>query len=233
MLLEYLFDDNPYEGFPTGSFQLDRQGFNLPGRMLEDLIREARPARVIEVGTWKGNSAFYICDALSQAGISFELVCIDTWLGSEEMWLKEEQVIVPERKTGLMRQHGYPTIYYQFLANVIKLGYQHNIVPFPATSMIAYRVLTRLKYKANMVYIDGSHDVTDVFHDLENYWGLLEPGGILCGDDYRWFGVNKAVQHYVDLYSCEHGCVPEENAWWMRKPSSNEITQRDDPILLI
>jgi predicted O-methyltransferase YrrM len=214
-LLARLFQQDPYADFPVASFALDHRGFNLPERAL-NLVAEVRPSRIIEIGTWKGNSAFFMADTLSAIDVPFEMVCVDTWLGSSEMWLPDWQEDATERRTGIERRHGYPTIYYQFLANVLKKGYEGSIVPFPATSNVAYEVLCRLGYTAKFIYIDGSHSRLDASNDVTNYWDLVEAGGILCGDDYNWPGVRAAVNDLVARvgYPLE---IAEDHSWWVRK----------------
>ncbi len=218
MLLEYLFETNPYEGFPAGDLPLDHAGFNLPIESLSRIV-ELRPRRVIEVGTWKGNSAFLMADLLRAARVDFEMVCIDTWLGSSEMWLKPYRDDVPERRLGMRLDHGYPTIYRQFLANVIHKGFTEQIVPIPNTSSIAHKILKTVEYSAGFIYIDGNHDAFDVSQDIKNYWELLEPGGILCGDDYFWDGVRTSVDEHARSTGVSLEIHEEENSWSFRKPS--------------
>jgi hypothetical protein len=40
------------------------------------------------------------------------------------------------------------------------------------------------KESFDFVYIDARHDYCGVMEDLEAYWPLLKPGGVLAGDDY-------------------------------------------------
>jgi hypothetical protein len=56
-------------------------------------------------------------------------------------------------------------------------------------------------------YIDGDHMYDAVLADLEAYWSLLKPGGLLTGDDYGrlgWWddGVTKAVKEFCGARSC-------------------------------
>jgi predicted O-methyltransferase YrrM len=70
------------------------------------------------------------------------------------------------------------------------------IIPFPNTSITAYKWLKRLGVRADFIYIDGSHEPEEVWLDLKNYFRLLTPGGVLAGDDYKWAGVQSAVQRF-------------------------------------
>jgi predicted O-methyltransferase YrrM len=50
--------------------------------------------------------------------------------------------------------------------------------------------------KADLIYIDGSHDEKDVYDDLSVYWDLLSPGGVVFGDDWPWEQVSNAVKAF-------------------------------------
>jgi hypothetical protein len=106
------------------------------------------------------------------------VLCIDTWLGSNEtLWSN------PEHRAMLGLEHGYPTMYRQFLANIVKQQLTDTIFPLPMTSISAAELLTRFEIQADLIYIDGAHGEYEVYGDLMHYWPLLRPGGIL-GDDY-------------------------------------------------
>jgi hypothetical protein len=211
MLLEYLFEGDPYAGFPADDYPLnyDSPGFSLPWRLLSH-VAEIKPSRIIEVGTWKGNSAFFMADKMTEAGAPFEMVCVDTWLGSREMWVAGER---KGRWETLKLKHGYPTLFYQFLSNVIHKGYQKSIIPFPNTSYVAYEVLKQLNYTAQFIYIDANHDYADVYNDITHYWDLVEPGGMLCGDDYGWTGVHRAVTQFAAEKGCDVKVDTSEQSW--------------------
>ena len=51
--------------------------------------------------------------------------------------------------------------------------------------------------QAEVIYIDASHEEPDVTADLNAYWPLVKPGGILYGDDWDWEGVEKAVRAFA------------------------------------
>lgn len=57
-------------------------------------------------------------------------------------------------------------------------------------------------------YIDGDHTYEAVQADLEAYWPLVKPGGILAGDDYNFLGwwkdgVTKAVDEFAEINGLE------------------------------
>jgi hypothetical protein len=112
--------------------------------------------------------------------------------------------------------HGYPSVYWEFLKNVVVSGHKKRITPFPTTSAIGARVLASLGVQANLIYIDGSHDYLDVKADLEAYWGLLEEDGIMMGDDY--FPDLWDVKRAVDDFTRERNLplkFSEKDGGWM------------------
>ncbi|MGO8904810.1 MAG: class I SAM-dependent methyltransferase [Solirubrobacteraceae bacterium] len=58
------------------------------------------------------------------------------------------------------------------------------------------------------VYIDGNHTYQNVKEDLEGYYALLTPGGIMAGDDYGMLGYRwgDGVREAVDEFVHSHGC---------------------------
>lgn len=181
---------NPYAGFNAHDYPLDLQGWNGDAPIFDLLIGQIRPQLIIEVGSWKGQSAITMGRSLLRHGLRASILCIDTWLGAIEFWTDQHD---PTRYISLRHKHGYPTVYYQFLANVVHCGLQDVIIPFPQTSAIAARWLAQQGIRAEMIYIDGSHDEPDVRADLDNYWPLLADGGYLFGDDINWPSVRLAL----------------------------------------
>lgn len=200
---------NLYENFDP--MPLDLQGWNGHSEVFKNLINQTSPSIIIEVGTWKGQSAINMATYVKQLNLQTTLYCVDTWLGALEFWTNLSHT--PERD--LFLKNGYPQVYYQFLSNVIHSNVQDIIVPFPTTSLIAARYFNYHNIKAQLIYIDASHDKEDVLLDLKNYYNILEPNGIIFGDDIHWTGVNEAVHEFT----AEKGLKFEilENNFWIIK----------------
>src|SRR6185369_233606 len=81
------------------------------------LIEQVRPRRILELGTWYGQSAITMAKACReqpfQMAEHIEILCVDTFLGSVEHWQ------VKEYRPYLMLQNGRPEFYRQFLHNVV------------------------------------------------------------------------------------------------------------------
>jgi hypothetical protein len=181
----------------------DLQGWNYEHDIFERIINDTKPKTIIEVGTWKGASA------ITMANIArCKVYCVDTWLGSLEFYIGE-YANTPERD--LMLKHGYPQVYYQFISNVIHAGLQDFIIPIPATSSTGAAILKAREVKAELIYIDGSHEYEDVKADIKNYKELCT--GIMFGDDYNWPAVKQAVDEMIPGRE-----VVDNNYWiWQQK----------------
>lgn len=144
---------------------------------LKHFIITLKPKVVVEIGSWMGLSAIFM--ALSLPANS-KLYAVDHWQGSIEHHMNQEW------------SAKLPTLYQQFLSNVIHAGVTHKIIP---TRMSSLEAAKTLNIKPNIVYIDGSHQEVDVYNDIIAWYKKLEIGGILCGDDYAWG--NEAIGGFV------------------------------------
>jgi len=191
--------DSPYRDFPAEKFPIDLQGWGFESPIFEHVIGKYRPTKMIEVGSWKGASANRIAGLMKSIIPSpdAQLVCVDTWLGSVEHWINRSE---PTMYPALNQKWGRPQIYEQFLANAIHTKNQDIIVPFPVSSIVAANFFLAKGMKADAVYIDAGHQYEDVIADLEAYWKVLRPGGVIFGDDYilGWIGVVRAVHDFAE-----------------------------------
>lgn len=188
-------------------------------RSFLEQVYQAHPEAqlVIEVGSWLGASAIKSTQYLStQLGLrDFTLICVDTWLGNLEHWLR------PQTQKSLQRQHGYPGFYEHFLSNIALSGLQDFILPFPQTSMVAARILSHHQLQADWIYLDASHDSLEVFFDLNLYWNCLKPGGTLMGDDWNWPSVRRAVVDFARDYGL--GIHNSKHSWALFRPPGKQI----------
>ncbi|BCW88356.1 hypothetical protein sos41_14950 [Alphaproteobacteria bacterium SO-S41] len=144
----------------------------------------------LEVGTWKGMTSIRVAKEMIKRGIEGAIFCVDTWLGGEEHFGYRD----------MRRLAGYPRLYDQFLSNCVHEGVAPLIVPVPTTSHIGSVVLAREGIKADVIYVDASHEYADVLADLNDYFPLLKEGGLFIGDDYHasWPGVIRAAREFAD-----------------------------------
>jgi FkbM family methyltransferase len=193
-LLSRLHAANPYAGFPYKDYLLDLQGTDQEA-LFRQLFTTLRPRVIVEVGTWKGDSAIQMAKVLAELQADAAVICVDTWLGS----LEHLDGSIPGWQIGPYVKHGYPCLYQQFLANVLHSGCQDRLIPLPNTSDTAALWLLHHQVVADLVYIDANHEEEQVYRDLCHYWEILRPGGIMCGNDWDvyWHGVMGAVNRFA------------------------------------
>lgn len=200
---------DPYPGFVPLP-EPHRYSWHFDADFLEQVVyrRCPQPQLVLEVGSWLGKSAIrsvsHYLNTLHWH--DFTLICVDTWLGSVEHWLRDAD---HDSHRALSFENGYPRLYDHFLSHIIVRGLQDHIQPLPQTSVNAARILAAYELRFDWVFIDASHDALDVMVDMSMYWPLVNTGGVLCGDDWNWPGVKQAVEdfardHCLRIYSSEH-----------------------------
>jgi hypothetical protein len=190
-----IFNQDPYESFDVAAYEEDLQGWGSIHPIFEVVLAAVQPSTILEVGTWKGASAINMARIAKKLGLTPDIICIDTFLGTIESYIQKDSYAFLHE--ALVFKNGWPNLYYQFLANVVKTGFQDQIVPLPQTSMIGLRLLNRLGIRPEVIYLDASHDYKDAKDDLELIWECLSDDGILFGDDYMgWPGVTRAVNEF-------------------------------------
>ncbi len=91
-----------------------------------------------------------------------------------------------------------------------------KIIPVRMESLQAANKFRELNIKPDLIYIDGAHDYNSVVADILHWFSVLQPGGILCGDDWNLGGpngdVSRAVKDFATLFGLKI-CV-EGEFWW-------------------
>lgn len=171
-------------GFPEG-YEQDLSGWHSDHDFFRQIIEEVQPKVIVEVGSWKGASACTMAKLTTE--LRTEIYCVDTWLAGFEHWVTEEEDI-------LQRKFGMPQIYFQFLSNLYPADFANRIYPLQQTSTNGARIIKTLGISPDLIYIDGSHLLQDVYQDLEYYWPLT--GKAAFGDDWAMPGVEYSVKRF-------------------------------------
>lgn len=192
---------SPYTGFPNGwaGTWYNDQAACRP--FFNTVIARFKPNLIVEVGSFVGESTIFMAHYLKTMPQDSAILAVDTWMGGIDHWEK-----VPEK---LKFWFGRPSLFYQFIGNVIERRCTDKILPLSLDSINAARLLKMLNIRPNMVYIDASHEQGDVLRDYEAYWDLLLPGGaFLCDDLTGWF---PGVLHDWKVFTetTAKGIVPE------------------------
>lgn len=193
---------------------IDLHGWNGTNPIFRELIEKIKPTTIIEVGTWKGQSAITMGRIVKEFNLNTTIHCVDTWLGAVEFWTNLNDT----KERDLKMFNGYPQIYYQFLSNVVHNNLSNIILPFPNTSENGYRYFKYNKVSAQLIYIDASHEEDDVYKDLNLYYELLENDGIIFGDDYQsgWPGVINSVNKFSKEKNINLE-IKDNNFWILKK----------------
>jgi len=158
-----LYKIDPFESYEPNFSSFDRSGWGLHG-LFAYLITRLTPKIIIEVGTWKGNSAIHMAEIASSLKLSTEIVCVDTFTGSPEHWIQSHSQSFNDDRTfsdyydDLKITRGRPTLFEIFMNNCICAKVANRITPFPVSSDTAWYVLNTLGVKAEVIYVDAGHE---------------------------------------------------------------------------
>jgi hypothetical protein len=147
-----------------------------------------------EVGTWRGDFAA----AILRASKPKQLYLVDPWEHrSEEKY--EQACYGGTVATG---QEGMDAIYESVINRFQAEIDSGKVLVRRARSADA--AASFAAESLDWVYIDADHSYEGVKRDLEAYFPLVKPGGILAGDDYgqkdSWYGlgVAEAVDEFAE-----------------------------------
>ncbi|CAF4856880.1 unnamed protein product [Rotaria socialis] len=112
-------------------------------------------------------------------------------------------------------EDGRPTVYYQFLANIIEQNLTQTVLPVSMSSIIGARFLRTYQFRPQLIYLDSAHEQGETLIELALYWNILQPGGVLFGDDWGWLSVRCDVKKFMYMrnITTEHF----GNTWLMKK----------------
>jgi hypothetical protein len=213
---------NPYHkmahfNYPHSSMWLE--GDKVMATVVQELAAMGRKIKfVVEAGSMHGGSAIRMAMELDKRNLkNVPILCIDPWTGDLNMWLNR---IVWDM---LDPHDGRATTYDQFVLNVadsIRTGRisPKHIVPFPVSSIIGARWLQATGFAPNLIYLDSAHEIDETYYELTLYWQIVEPGGILMGDDLGWASVQMDVTRFAKEYGLELKMFGVFYNWYIIKP---------------
>jgi hypothetical protein len=210
-VMRALYGRDVWHGFvPVRRRAPEVQGWNGRYPVFGRLLDEIPNPTMIDVGVWKGQSTIFVAELMRQRRMAGVIIAVDAFL-AEEHWPADGKLFA--RHPG-----GRPDVYETFLDNVFYAGVAELVVPLPAQSIAAARLLAQRGIKAGLIHLDATRDYAETLRDAEAYWQLLEPGGYLVGDDYGpgWPGVIKAADEFAAKVGLE--LVIHLPKWLLRKP---------------
>ncbi len=184
----------PYSSLTTLRPLMDH-GWYSNAPQLHTLMQMHPVYTIVEIGVWLGKSAMDLARHLPDGGV---LYAVDHFQGSQE------------HQIGASSWHPcVHFLYEQFLSNVIHNQLTDTIIPIPLTSAQAAPFLSHIQ--PDLIYIDASHDTDSLYQDLVLWYPRVAHTGILCGDDWCWESVRKAVRRFASEHQLM--VVFQENFW--------------------
>ena len=174
-----------------------------------------RPLRILEVGSWVGESAIAL---LSGAPKGSEVYCVDTWEGSPN---DHTRSIAQAASADNKPWNVFVTNCGDLIGESIKpiKGQSTDVAAQFATSQ-----------NIDLIFIDAGHDYPDVLADLSAWYRHLSVDGFFCGHDYcpTFPGVEGALRVWLaerhadlDVVEISGQCVwMIENAELTRRQSA-------------
>ena len=145
---------------------------------------------IVELGSWYGKSAHLM---MTEANHDITLFCVDKWSGED---IKDgNQVITAEKFGDMVDEH---PLYETFIKNLWE--YKDKVVPLKMTTLEGLKVIHKLGVKPDVVYVDANHTYDDVKAEFMLIKELF-PKTQICGDDYNFKGVEKAVEEMAVTYN--------------------------------
>ena len=137
--------------------------------------------RIIEVGSWMGRSTRAICDNSGAV-----VICVDAWKPTKE---------APD--------WDFELAYKEFHENLRDHIDSGRLIIFQGDSVETAHELVKVygKRYADMVFLDAGHNYEYIRDDILAYKPLVKIGGLLCGHDYNWPGVEQAVKELLPNFT--------------------------------
>jgi len=151
---------------------------------LEWLSRQAELHKdIVEIGSYLGRSTRALADNTSGNVFAF-----DNWKG-----LQENHLPVDTRK-------GLFNIFKSNMNGLLETG---KVLPLLTDHRDYDKMLKYLEsfgVVPDMVFIDGCHEYGSVKDDISFWMKHIQKGGLICGHNLNWEGVNTAVRELLPNY---------------------------------
>ena len=142
---------------------------------------------VVEVGCFMGRSTCYIGELIKKSNKNVKFYAIDTFEGSQT-----EQCHI-DISSQLSANNS--SFFQEYKKHLDYCKVDQYVQTIRDTSLNSCNKFD--DGSIDIVYIDASHQYSDVLDDIAAWYPKLKQNGIICGDDYHHFpGVSKAVHKY-------------------------------------
>lgn len=138
-------------------------------------------AHFVELGSWKGKSAAYMCVEIANSGKNIKFDCVDIWTGEGEAYQNDPSV----------KQQ---TLYDDFL---------HYMEPAKGlyTPIKEWSDKAAVHFEDNsldFVFIDAGHEYENIYADIVAWKPKMKKGGFMGGHDFFSSpGIERAVNELL------------------------------------
>jgi hypothetical protein len=153
--------------------------------LYQEMVQKANDnSHFVEIGSWKGKSASYMCVEIINSKKKIKFDCVDTWKGSEE-----------HQKGGDFEDKDIinGTLFETFTNNMKPVEGVYNPIRLPSLEAAKLYEDESLDF----VFIDASHDYENVKADVLAWLPKIKSGKFLAGDDYKGNEVAQAVHEIL------------------------------------
>lgn len=139
--------------------------------------------KFVEVGSWKGRSAAFMCVEIFNSGKKIQFDCVDVWTGLGEPGEYESDQSVVQN-----------TLYDEFTENMKPVHGLYNPI-----KDLSYKAASLYDDKSiDFVFIDAGHAYSEIRKDIVSWLPKVKPGGYIGGHDYASkHGVRRAVNELI------------------------------------
>jgi len=170
------------------------EGWFENGSLYNYAVQKYDNAHFVEIGCWKGRSTSCMGVEILNSNKNIKFDVVDTFGGSAEHGDVDSEKLFNEfmKNTEPVRSAIYTV---------------HKMTSLQAAELYSDNSL-------NFVFIDASHDYTNVLADIKAWYPKIKFGGTMSGDDYcsGWQGVMRAVDEYfgaknIKVYGTQHWAI--------------------------
>jgi len=176
---------------------------------LRFLMAQARAlpdgSRLVELGVWQGRSALALGEACR--GTRKRVFAVDPWADYDEGG---------GPVSAFLARHGvtsFEEVHRRFEAHRRRLGLESWVTAVRAESVAA--AARWAEGPVALLFVDANHRYEAVVADLDAWLPHVAPGGLVCGDDWTWASVQRAVRE-VAARRGRRVEVPCQNTWAFR-----------------
>ena len=170
------------------------KGWFEDGSLYNSVAQKYDNAHFVEIGCWKGRSTSYMGVEIINSKNKIKFDVVDTFRGSAEHGNVDSDKLFNEFTTN--------TEPVRSAINTV-----HKMTSLQASELYSDNSL-------DFVFIDASHDYTNVLADIKAWYPKIKFGGTMSGDDYcsDWRGVVDAVNEYfgaknIKVYGTQHWAI--------------------------